>query len=373
MIRFLSSPASDQATITASSAEIYLPVSNVVTTKPGVMRFAGYYEIDSTHTKLDFQEAAGALVATLTVGTYDQIGLAEHIRTQLNAAGLNKHNVYPLENGRFRIPSDGATFKLLFGTGANSANSCAPVIGFAPEDKTGALTYDSDMVRKHYPGEWIKFNFGAAQFITAAAVVGLQASQAAILRLQANSTDAWTSPSVDIAFPTRDPQANMIYIPPTAVAGYQYVRVLLDDCRSPNPAGMAKVMVGTFWEPTRNPGGWTVGYPGIGSSVAQRENGLDYPTQGRTLRTYTLTWGTDCTLPGDDIEALEGFARTSGMGSPVVLDMRAPAWESVATGSEGSFSGDAGFIVCGFISAVKPKRVAFNRYTVDVDIREMVI
>lgn len=50
------------------------------------------------------------------------------------------------DKGKFQITNAAGTFKLLWNTGANTANSAKTTIGFANTDDTGAATYKSDIV-----------------------------------------------------------------------------------------------------------------------------------------------------------------------------------------------------------------------------------
>lgn len=90
---------------------------------------------------IDFQESAGALVATVPAVQYNSPQeLAVAIQLALNTAPsvVNTYTVtYDLSTDKFIIISLGTTFSLLFGTGAHASTSIAPLIGFAAADITG--------------------------------------------------------------------------------------------------------------------------------------------------------------------------------------------------------------------------------------------
>jgi flagellar hook-associated protein 2 len=110
------------------------------------------FTIDGTNKYIDFSEDGGAeLTATLTEGTYTTSELLVELKAQLDAAsdgGANSYNyivAYSAIDKEFIIESSDPTqLDILWGTGTNSANSAASVLGFDATDDTGALTYASD-------------------------------------------------------------------------------------------------------------------------------------------------------------------------------------------------------------------------------------
>lgn len=133
-------------------------VSTAITAEAGQLVNASYslegneYFFDpitltSATSKLDFQESAGALVATMVVKTYkDPHDLAAAIESAMNGVAVANITVtYSNTTGKYTIVSDGAALSLLWSTGANTANTIGTKIGFlVASDDTGALTYTSD-------------------------------------------------------------------------------------------------------------------------------------------------------------------------------------------------------------------------------------
>lgn len=110
----------------------------------------GYYynpiEITAATRFIDFSEDGGVtpLVAQINTGFYkDPHELADAIAAAINAVGADTWTcTYSDSTGKYTIDSDGATADLLWSTGANTANSVAPKIGFSTAaDSTAALTY----------------------------------------------------------------------------------------------------------------------------------------------------------------------------------------------------------------------------------------
>jgi hypothetical protein len=112
----------------------------------------GYYfnpiEIKATDTKLDFLDDAATRAATVAAGFYkDPHELAQSLEDAMNSLGsANTFSVtYSDTTGKFTFASTGATFSLLWNTGANTANTVGDKVGFSTAaDDSGSLTYTSD-------------------------------------------------------------------------------------------------------------------------------------------------------------------------------------------------------------------------------------
>ena len=79
--------------------------------------------------------------------------------------------------------------------------------------------------------EWIKFDLGAAKNILAVILTGHNLTSAATVHVQANASDVWTSPSVDVVIPwsARD----LVYLW-TANQSYQWWRITFADAANPD-------------------------------------------------------------------------------------------------------------------------------------------
>ena len=102
----------------------------------------GNIVITTANQKLDFNEGAGELTATITAGTYTPATLATEIDTQMTAAGAAAY-VITYSGKVFRISND-ATLGLLAATGTNIANGIWTTIGFAATDLSGFINYAAD-------------------------------------------------------------------------------------------------------------------------------------------------------------------------------------------------------------------------------------
>lgn len=111
----------------------------------------GYYfnpvHITASNNKLDFDEGASDLAATIPPAWYkDPHELARAIENAMNAVGGDEYTVtYSDATGKYKIESDGVTLNLLWDSGSNSLTSIGSTIGFAVDaDDSGATSYTAD-------------------------------------------------------------------------------------------------------------------------------------------------------------------------------------------------------------------------------------
>jgi len=192
-------------TKTSSSSDSEFPVANLENQIRGkIFRTAGFFKIDATNNKIDFNEGAGALVATITVGDYSVSGLQTAIKTALEVLGLETYTVsFSALTGKWTISHAGATLSLLWSTGVNSGTSIGSTLGFDTSvDDTGAITYTGAAVALH-TSEWAQIDLNTAEPIDSFCMffdprLGINFSEQAVIRLQANATPNFDSPSVNI-------------------------------------------------------------------------------------------------------------------------------------------------------------------------------
>jgi len=230
----------DSATaITASSADGAFPVANVAHFHCAkVWRSTGNFVIDSSNNSIDFDIGAGELNATITPGTYTAAGLAVEIITQLNAEGAGTYTAaISASTGKWTLTKSAGTFELLWLTGTNLATTIAAALGFsAAADLTGALTYAGALVAIHTE-EWVKFDLGAATNIDSFAMlfdkrIGHKFTSPT-LKLQANASDSWASPSVDVALSIDEKYDILTYFF-SSNQNYRYWRIKIVDPTNTN-------------------------------------------------------------------------------------------------------------------------------------------
>ena len=87
-------------------------------------------DFDSTNNKLDFNEGAGELTATITPATYTLASLVIEVETQLNSAGTLTYTVSADDDDKITISAVGGTFSLLPTEGSNKNESILHILGF---------------------------------------------------------------------------------------------------------------------------------------------------------------------------------------------------------------------------------------------------
>lgn len=193
----------DSATIiTASSQNVYFPVSNLKHEfRSKVWRSKGTFIINSTNNKLNFMDTDTELTATIASGSYSVTGLQSEIKAQLEAVGVGVYSVLFSEGtGLWTISSDQAEIKLLNSTGTNVSTSILTVLGFSAADFTGGVTYTGSQIAIHTK-ERIVFDMRTTEELDSVVLMwpkedGIKLSNSAVVKIEANATDNWSSPSV---------------------------------------------------------------------------------------------------------------------------------------------------------------------------------
>ena len=230
----------DATDILPTSENSLYPASNLRShIRAKAWRSSGYFVIDATNNKLDFDEGGGELVATITSGNYTASTLATEIKTQLDTAGGDTYTVsYSTSDGRWTIASDGSTLELLWDTGTDTAVSIGSTIGFdTSTDDTGLLSYESDFTAIHTE-EAVVFDLLAATDIDSFVMLfdpfeGVKLSGSASVHLQANATNSWSSPAVDITLSLDTIYDSYTHYFATA-QNYRYWRVQIIDPTNAN-------------------------------------------------------------------------------------------------------------------------------------------
>lgn len=133
--------------ITANVGELI----NMNVTAGGTQFFFDPIVIGATNKYIDFEDDAGAVSVSIAEKTYrTPIELAQAIEDAINAATVEVWTVtyhnFGADAGKFTfaVPTGSTTVELHWNTGANTANSIAPKVGFSTAaDSTGAITYTS--------------------------------------------------------------------------------------------------------------------------------------------------------------------------------------------------------------------------------------
>lgn len=196
----------DNVGLTPSSENVNFPASNLKTFfRAEAWRTSGHFIIDATNNKIDFKESGGGgeLTATLTSGVFTPTTLAAEIKTQMEAVGAETYTIsFSAVTGQWTIATGGTFLSILTSSGTNTAVSTGPSIGFGvSSDFTGAITY-TGFVAIHTE-ENLVIDLKTAEEIDSFLILfdsreGIKFSEQAVIKLQANATDVWTSPAIDV-------------------------------------------------------------------------------------------------------------------------------------------------------------------------------
>jgi len=195
----------------SSEATAY-PVENAhnLERRKKVWRSAGNWDVTASNNVFIFRESVGVdLTATITVGNYGtEAAFFAAVKSALEATGASTYTVSrDTTTGCIKILSNlsggGGIFQLMWTNGSVTA---ADLLGFSTlANDTGAAFYIADLIRIHTT-EWIKWDFGFQANPTGFMLMGsrnepIQLSSTAVVKLQGNPTDSWTSPTVNITIP----------------------------------------------------------------------------------------------------------------------------------------------------------------------------
>src|SRR5271157_1826199 len=101
------------------------------------------FDITADNQFINFQKASGGpvLTAIIPIGNYTCTQFLFQVSVQMQLAdGSNTYNVSinrgvpSVSSNRVTIATSGSYLNILFGSGINSANSCAALLGFDPID-----------------------------------------------------------------------------------------------------------------------------------------------------------------------------------------------------------------------------------------------
>jgi hypothetical protein len=310
--------------ITASSQNANFPASNLRHEfRSKEWRSAGNFVIDTTNNKIDFKEASGGsvLTATVTTGTYSVATLITEIKMRMQAAGAATYTLTQSgTSGKWTLSTSGAYLTLLNTSGTNTAVNClSKVLGFPTADQTGAITYTGTLTALHTE-EWIKFDLLTVENIDTVALLwpkenGVTLSSSAIVTVQANATDVWTSPAVNQVM-TIDPTYTMASNYFTVDQTLRYWRVKIVDPQNFNLFVNLGVMVlgkDIGIQPPEN--GFTFGLTDT-SKIVTTDYGNQYvdvyPTSAQLVFNYAY-------MVYSDYQKLELSYRRNGNRTPVFV------------------------------------------------------
>lgn len=206
----------------------------------------------SVNDRLDFEDnGTTTRVASLTPGTYNADELAVHLKARMEAETADTFTIEYLEaTNKFKITDDDGNYELLWNTGANKARSIAGTIGYSDAaDDTGDDNYTADNLRIHSE-EWVVCDMGSAVGVQAVCLKHFNFSSTSVVKIQANASDAWGSPSVNVTLSLVSDLKTHYF---SSVQTYRYWRIFITDIdNSDGYSELGRVFMGTYFTPEKN-------------------------------------------------------------------------------------------------------------------------
>lgn len=170
--------------------------------------------------------------------------------------------------------------------------------------------------------EWIKFDLGlgnndwnAVALFGGSMLTDLQFLNVTELRLQANTTDSWTSPPLDEEIDATEFARGIYFL--GSLLSYRWVRLAITKFAAGEQTSLGKVMIGPYLEPARMPPDGGVKWGRTDTSETSRGfKGQRFTNTGVVLRTLSLDYRA---VTDSQVEELETMADAVGTNSPVVV------------------------------------------------------
>lgn len=229
-----------------------------------VWRSAGFFSVTSANKGIVFQETNSVnLTANIAEDDYDNISdFLFAIKDALEAVGASTYTVtQDSVTKKITIESNGlgggGIFKLMW---TNVGSTAAGILGFSTAaDDTGSLVYAADQVSIH-SYERLIWDLGMASNPDAFIMIGkkLQAiklTTSAVIKLQANATNAWNSPSYDVTLDYDEVAILKLKAEGDAglaPTGYRYWSLYIEDPQNPDGAvELSKIFLGDYYSPVQ--------------------------------------------------------------------------------------------------------------------------
>lgn len=288
------------ANLYESSEQANFPATNVTARvrRAKVWRSAGYYKIVSGENDIVFRDASGGSdkTALVAVGEYTSTSaFMSAVDAAFEAAGLANYTVTQNSELKFVITSDlsgGAThFELRWA----SSTEMAAIMGFDDVNLTGAATYTADFLRINTE-EFLTFDLGLPSSPNGFALCGsrnrsIKLSPEAVIRLQGNITNDWTSPAYTTTLTYDDQMILKIDTTEFDTTPYRYWRLSISDQNALGYIEIGSMFLGEHYSPTRG----SVQFPfkteiEDRSQVTYSEGGQSFSNVLEKTQTITVDW-----------------------------------------------------------------------------------
>lgn len=353
-----------------SSENVDFPVSNIYDKyrRNKVWRSAGYWDLSSINKTIVFRETVGVdLTATVAANSYTtDAAFLSAIKTALDAVGAATYTVTrDTTTKKIKITSDltggASVFELRMATSVDMAN----VLGFDTVNLSGASTYTADELKIH-TYEFIKWDLGMASMPQAFVLAGprntpLKFSSNAVIKLQGNQTDNWSSPTYNQTL-TQDDYVYFIHdADKLSQSGLRYWRLYIEDKNNPNlyvEAGLIYLGESFAFDRGGPEYGFTTEYNDRSNTVFS-ENGVEFTDVRPVSETLKMNL---VGLTKTGMENLDDFFNRLGLHTPF--------WLSVDTNAVFSSSQRRWVRYVKFDSNISSELQSINNFRVSADFRE---
>lgn len=352
---------------TYSSQLAAAPASNILAKirRTKVWRSAGYWNITASNNVIKFKDSGGVLTATIAVAEYvtDATFLAA-VDAALEAAGGNDYTVTrDTATKKIKITSNGAAFQLLC---SNVGFTAKNILGYTgSSDLTGALTYTADTLKIH-TSEFTRLDLGTASNVQAFALIGLrnqgiQLTSDAVVTLQGNTTDVWTSPQYEQVLDWKDDVISVFDVDGLFSGGLRYWRLEIED--PSNPDGyieISKIYLGEIYVTVQGCVQFPLQSDYIDLSQTElSEMGVAFSNTIQKTQVHTLQWNN---VTKTENEEFDDFISNYGTSFPFFISID----------PEGVFSSDASKWIkyCRFNSMPRSILQTPNNFSSNWELRE---
>jgi len=275
------------------------------------------------------RETTGGSNITVTVasGTYtSDAAFFAAVKAALDLAGDSTYTVdRDPDTLKIRITSNGVGgaghFEIRWGTQPEMGTT----LGFdTSDDSTGLLSYTADILRIH-TAEWIRFDLGVSSTPQAIVLAGLRnapirLTDSALIKLQGNHTDTWTSPAVEL---TLDYDENAIAAfddDGLHTSALRYWRLYIED--PSNPLGyieLSNIYLGETYSPERGRAQFPLDASFVDySEVTRAESGNAFSNRRNRTQEFGFSWRF---LTKEENEVLSEFVEEVGLSYPFFISL----------------------------------------------------
>lgn len=313
------------------------PESNLYTERrTQVWRSSGHFLIVDGENEIIFQETTGVdLTATVTPGAYTSSTLCTAVKSALEAAGDSTYTVtYGSDffDYRFKIATNGAGGSGQMRLRFDLSTDMADVLGFDAALANGApFGYvNADEIRIH-TDERIVWDFGIPTDPKGFVAIGprnyaIKLTSAAVIKLQANSSDDWDSPAFSVTLDYNEKAistwGDVVSQVIEGISGTPYRFWSLQIIDPTNPLGyveLGKVFLGDVFTSQRGQVQFPLQQQDVDlTEVIVTENGVIISDRGAKTESLGFGWNG---LTSSEKEGLELLWRFYGKSVPFFISL----------------------------------------------------